>query len=107
MDDIAAKTAGDGYEIIGGYPDYANPDLLEAIPLAARTVLDVGCGAGALGAAYLRRNPRARMLGIDADAESVEVAKTRLTEAARADVEAVPMPFELPEGLDCVVYGDV
>jgi hypothetical protein len=29
------------------YPDGYNPDLLERIPLHARTVLDVGCGGGA------------------------------------------------------------
>ena len=43
------------------YPDVANPDLLERMPLDARVVLDVGCATGALGAEYKRRNPRARM----------------------------------------------
>src|SRR5689334_10932325 len=34
------------------YPDFANADLLERIPLTARTVLDVGCNGGALGMGY-------------------------------------------------------
>jgi 2-polyprenyl-3-methyl-5-hydroxy-6-metoxy-1,4-benzoquinol methylase len=89
------------------YPDYANPDLLESIPLAARTVLDVGCAGGALGQAYLRRNPRARVLGIDLDPDAAARARTRLTEVACIDVEATPMPFAVPEGLDAIVYGDV
>ncbi len=89
------------------YPDYANPELLEKIPLAARCVLDVGCAQGALGEAYLRRNPNARMLGIDIDAEAVAHAAARLTEAVCSDVESQPMPFAVPEGIDCIVYGDV
>jgi SAM-dependent methyltransferase len=89
------------------YPDYANPELLEKIPLAARIVLDVGCGSGALGAAYLRRNPTARMLGIDLDPTSCAQAATRLTDVVCVDVEATPMPFDVPDGLDALVYGDV
>jgi 16S rRNA G1207 methylase RsmC len=42
------------------YPNQANNDLLERIPLSAGIVLDVGCNTGALGAAYRRLNPRAR-----------------------------------------------
>jgi SAM-dependent methyltransferase len=89
------------------YPDYANPELLEKIPLSAKTVLDVGCAQGALGAAYLRRNPNARFLGIDVDADAVEQAARRMSEVFCGDVEAEPMPFEVPEGIDCIVYGDV
>jgi 2-polyprenyl-3-methyl-5-hydroxy-6-metoxy-1,4-benzoquinol methylase len=89
------------------YPDFANPELLDKIPLAAATVLDVGCAQGALGEAYLRRNPNVRMLGIDIDPESVEHAARRMTEVICGDVEANPMPFSVPEGIDCIVYGDV
>jgi 2-polyprenyl-3-methyl-5-hydroxy-6-metoxy-1,4-benzoquinol methylase len=89
------------------YPDYANPELLDKIPLNARTVLDVGCAQGALGAAYMRRNPNCRMLGIDVDEEAVALASQRLTEAVCADVERTPMPFKVPEGIDCIIYGDV
>jgi 2-polyprenyl-3-methyl-5-hydroxy-6-metoxy-1,4-benzoquinol methylase len=89
------------------YPDYANPELLAKIPLTARTVLDVGCAQGALGAAYLQRNPRARVLGIDTDKTAIQIAAQRLTEVACADVEAIPMPFDAPDGIDCIIYGDV
>jgi len=89
------------------YPDYANPELLDKIPLSAKTVLDVGCAQGALGAAYLRRNPNARFLGIDIDEEAVAQAASRMSEVFCGDVEAEPMPFDVPEGIDCIVYGDV
>lgn len=110
MDDITplpARLDPHGIPMIGAYPDYANPDLLTAIPLGARTVIDVGCGGGALGAAFLRRNPSARMLGVDIDPESVAAAQTRLSEAAVCDVQTGPFPFDLPAGIDCLIYGDL
>jgi SAM-dependent methyltransferase len=89
------------------YPDFANPELLEKIPLTAKTVLDVGCAHGALGAEYLRRNPNARVLGIDSNPGAIADAKARITEAFCGDVEQYPMPFSVPEGIDCIIYGDV
>jgi 2-polyprenyl-3-methyl-5-hydroxy-6-metoxy-1,4-benzoquinol methylase len=89
------------------YPDFANPELLEKIPLSARTILDVGCAQGALGADYLRRNPNARVLGIDLDNEAIRHARERITEVFCGDVEKDPMPFIVQEGIDCIIYGDV
>jgi SAM-dependent methyltransferase len=89
------------------YPDFANPELLEKIPSAARTILDVGCGQGALGAEYLRRNPNCRVLGMDPDALAIEHARTRLNDVFCGDIEQNPMPFAVPEGVDCIIYGDV
>jgi SAM-dependent methyltransferase len=89
------------------YPDVPNPDLLDRIPLDADVVLDVGCHKGMLGALYRRRNPRARVIGVDNDIAAIRVAATRLTEAACLDVETDPLPFEVPGGYDCIIYGDV
>jgi 2-polyprenyl-3-methyl-5-hydroxy-6-metoxy-1,4-benzoquinol methylase len=89
------------------YPDVPNPDLLDRIPLDAAVVLDVGCHKGMLGAIYRGRNPKARVLGVDHDIAAVRVAATRLTEVACLDVETDPLPFEVPGGYDCIIYGDV
>ena len=64
------------------YPDVPNPDLLDRIPLDARVVLDVGCGSGALGAEYKRRNPGCRYLGIEPDPDAARIAARRLDEVA-------------------------
>ena len=58
------------------YPDVPNPDLLNRIPLDARTVLDVGCGTGSLLAAYRKLNPRARLLGIEQREDAAPIAAT-------------------------------
>jgi SAM-dependent methyltransferase len=88
------------------YPDHANPDLLGRIPLTARRILDVGCGAGALGLAYKRRNPAARYLGIEADPRAAAIAAGRLDAVAHCDVEAQPAPFD-DARFDCIIYGDI
>lgn len=89
------------------YPDFPNVDLLDRIPLDARVVLDVGCGTGALGAAYRARNPRCRLLGIECDREAAQIAARRLDAVANVDVERNPLPFSLTAGVDCIIYGDV
>jgi SAM-dependent methyltransferase len=89
------------------YVDAPNQDLLDRIPLDARVVLDVGCSTGALGAAYRRLNPRARVLGIEIDPGAAAIAAQRLDEVAVGDVEAGPLPFAPPGGIDCIIYGDV
>ena len=83
------------------------PTLLDRIPLDADVVLDVGCHMGMLGALYRQRNPRARVLGVDNDIAAIRVAATRLSEAACLDIESAPLPFEVPGGYDCIIYGDV
>ncbi|HEY2617321.1 MAG TPA: methyltransferase domain-containing protein [Acetobacteraceae bacterium] len=89
------------------YPDQANNDLLERIPLDASVVLDVGCNAGGLGAAYRRLNPRARLLGIEQNQAAAALAAQRLDQVAVVDVEQDPMPFALDRTIDCIVYGDI
>jgi SAM-dependent methyltransferase len=89
-----------------GYADIPNPDLLDRIPLDARIILDVGCGAGALGAEYKRRNPACTVLGIESDPMAARIAATRLDRVINGDVEADPMPFP-GIAIDCIIYGDV
>jgi tRNA (cmo5U34)-methyltransferase len=61
-------------------PDYeAMLDAAAAVlPPDARTIVDLGIGTGALAARCVRRAPRARVVGIDADAAMLSVAARRL-----------------------------
>ena len=43
-----------------------------------RTIVDLGVGTGALARACLAAAPRARLIGIDADAEMMRIARARL-----------------------------
>ena len=71
-------------------------------------MLDVGCSSGALGAAYRRFNPRARLLGIDKrDPRCRDWPRSGWIEVAAVDVELNPLPFALDRPIDCIIYGDV
>ncbi len=92
------------------YPDRLNPDLLDRIPLDAHVVVDVGCGSGALGAEYKRRNPAARVLGIEQDTVAAGLANARLDQVFIADLDKDlgSLLNEIkPATVDCLIYGDV
>jgi SAM-dependent methyltransferase len=69
--------------------------------------MDVGCGTGALGLAYRKLNPRVRYLGIEANRTAAQRAVSRLDQVALGDAESGKLPFDLSEGVDCLIYGDV
>ncbi|MBN8873072.1 MAG: methyltransferase domain-containing protein [Rhodospirillales bacterium] len=88
------------------HPSQPNPDLLSRIPLSARAVVEIGCGTGALAAAHRAVNPRVRWYGVDSDPAAIEEAARWMDGAACLDIETDPLPFDLPEGIDCLIYGD-
>lgn len=65
-------------------PDYE--EMLDvaasAVPRQARTIVDLGIGTGALSRRCLDRVPRARIVGIDADADVLTIAAQRLGPSA-------------------------
>ena len=79
-------------------------DLLQRIPLAARVLVDVGCGKGDLLGAYRRLNPTARLLGIEADPDMAAVAARRLDRVVVADPGLDFLPLDVPEGVDALIY---
>jgi SAM-dependent methyltransferase len=83
------------------------PDLSRLIPLSARVVLDVGCGRGELGAAYRRLNPNARLLAIDNDPAMVSAAREHYDACVVADAQHGGLPFDTPDGIDCIVYSAI
>jgi SAM-dependent methyltransferase len=88
------------------YGSDANPDLLARIPRDAATILDVGCGAGALGAAFRRINPRTRVIGIEPDPALAARARRHVDEVLSLDIEATRPPLE-DGSLDAMIFGDV
>ena len=90
-----------------GYHDRVNPDLLWRIPVTARTVLEVGCGSGALGVAFKSRQPAVTWVGIEAEPSAAARARGRLDHVLSADVEDPALTLPALPPLDCLIHGDV
>ena len=91
------------------YYDQVNPDLLYRLPTTAKTVLEIGCGSGALGQAFKAINPDATYLGVEMMDEPAQIARTRLDQVWTCNVES-DNQFRLPDQyktIDALVYGDV
>jgi len=73
-----------------------------AIPRRARLLVDLGTGTGALAAAGLKRAPRARVIGIDADPDILKMAARRLSSRATFVCGSF-LRAPLPRGVDAVI----
>ena len=91
------------------YYDRVNPDLLRVIPPNARTVLEIGCGTGAMADQYQRMNPKVRYVGVEMNPEAAEIARGRLDRVVVGDVASLSdeeIGLE-PGSCDVLVFGDV
>ena len=97
--------------ITDGYFDRINPDILKKIPSDAGTVLEIGCGAGALASEYRKINPLCTYYGIDLSQAATAFARenNRIDHVFTADVETTSLAdLGIAErSLDCIIYGDV
>ena len=87
------------------YYQHGRGDLLRCVPKSARRVLDIGCGAGALGASIKRRQP-ALVIGIEYVVEQATRAASVLDAVHTGDAATLALPYAAG-AFDCLIYGDV
>ncbi|AMV24175.1 putative S-adenosylmethionine-dependent methyltransferase [Gemmata sp. SH-PL17] len=88
-----------------GYFEFDRPELLALVPETAADVVDLGCGAGRLGAA-LKARQACRVVGVEHDPGAAAAARARLDLVLEGDAEALDWPFP-DHSFDAVVCGDV
>lgn len=93
-------------DTVADYYENWRPELVAQVPDTARTVLDIGCGNGALGEAVKRRQP-ATVIGLELVPEAADEAERRLDRVIRANLDEVTeLPLE-PGSVDAALFGDV
>ncbi len=90
---------GDGYLSPGG-PDEVSR-VLEGLDLKGNTVLDIGCGSGAITLSLVRDHGAAHVIGIDVEDQVCAAALARITTAGASDQvtikQVTPGPFEFAD----------
>jgi 2-polyprenyl-3-methyl-5-hydroxy-6-metoxy-1,4-benzoquinol methylase len=82
------------------------PEVQALVPASARSVLDLGCASGMLGA-QLKRRQAARVVGVELDPGYAASAAERLDRVVQGSVEEALR--ECPElgRFDCIVAADI
>ncbi len=79
-------------------------DLLDRIATDAKSILEIGCGEGALGAA-LKQRQKCRVVGIEIDRDAAAKARKRLDDVYCGDVlEIISL---IQQEFDWIVGGDI
>ena len=76
---------------------------------ASRKVLEIGCGSGALGHAFKRKNPNVFYVGVEFEENAAAKAKNVLDKVLCCDVEQDKLNDIIAgaDKYDCIVFGDV
>ena len=94
------------------YYSNVNPDLLRAIPLDRKRVLEAGCGSGRFAEAYRARNPDARYFGLELFEDAARDAARVMDQVVVGDIEKADVMAALDaaragETFDALIFGDV
>src|SRR5438132_14150229 len=99
------------YDFLPQLDNPANVHRIEMDMIAdGSSVLDIGCHTGIMGE-ILKNKKGAYVIGIDTDADAIEIAKGRLDAAFFLDVEkqgwAERIKTEGFDNVDVILFGDV
>jgi GT2 family glycosyltransferase/SAM-dependent methyltransferase len=106
IDELIARSRQTARIPEGGYYSRINQRLARLVPGRARRILEVGCGAGYLGAWLKEQDPSREVVGFEAFPEAAREARRRLDAVVEGDVEKLALPYP-PGYFDCILYGDV
>lgn len=105
MIDLVRGTAKVGNVDVGYYTN-ERPEVAAMIPPTARTILDVGCGHGALGVLLKQRVPGRAVYGIEYNPDAAAQARKVLDGVVVCDVATAVYSYP-DEMFDCIIFADV
>lgn len=88
------------------YFSHLRPEIVERVPHWAKTVLDVGCGAGTLGAYLKKLRPDRTVIGVEIDPSAAQAARAVLDRVLVGDVSHMDLPAPA-SGFDVIICADV
>ncbi|QPJ63429.1 MAG: glycosyltransferase [Candidatus Nitronauta litoralis] len=90
---------------VSNYYEHVRHDMLPLIPEEARSILEIGCGAGKTGQ-FLKESRGAFVAGVELNPDVAEEAKSVLDDVISGNIEEMDLPYE-PGSFDCILCGDV
>jgi 2-polyprenyl-3-methyl-5-hydroxy-6-metoxy-1,4-benzoquinol methylase len=87
------------------YYGLVRPEIIAMIPQGCASVLDIGCGTGALGS-HLKEKGVTEVCGIELSHIAALEAMRVLDKVLEGDVERIEFPFP-PEHFDCIICADI
>ncbi len=91
--------------IMNEYYGSLRPEIAAMIPDGCKTVLDIGCGTGALGK-HIKENGVKEVWGVEISSYGANEARKVLDTVIEGDIEAIQLPVK--EGyFNCIVCADV
>jgi SAM-dependent methyltransferase len=89
-----------------GYYSNERPEVAAMVPATARTILDVGCGYGALGVLLKQRVTGRAVYGIEYNPDAAAQARKVLDGVVVCDIATAVDPYP-EEMFDCIVFADI
>lgn len=87
------------------YYENFRSEIAALVPSDSLHILDVGCGAGNLGASLIAKNPAVTVVGVEVNPEAAAAARQVLTEVWECDIEKATPHY--PHGyFDVIVCAD-
>ena len=87
------------------YYNRERPSIVNLISPGANAILDLGCGAGAVGRRLLRDGKAGTLIGVELFASAAEEAARHYTKVHTGDIEEMSLPYKAE--FDYVICGDI
>ena len=87
------------------YYNRPRPSILSLVKAGPNSILDLGCGAGAVGRSLMSAGKAAEVVGVELFAPAAQAASEHYSKVHVGDVELIDLPYE--RLFDYVICGDI